>query len=107
MCVVMTPSLFMASLTTETLTLRTALVGSACLLALILIGSLGTRPTDRGNRAMIVGNLATPMTATSRSLHLSITSLRSLIGLAVLSVVGGLALGLLVCSAMIVVVNGA
>lgn len=97
----------MASLTTEAITLRTALVGSACLLGLILLGSLRTQSTDRGNREMMVGKLATPMTATSHSLQLKVTSLRSLFGLAVLSVVSGLALGLLVCSAMIVVINGA
>ena len=69
--------------------------------------ALGSRTTDRGIREMMVGKFAILMTATSRSSHLQIMSTRSLFRRAVLSVVDGLGLGLLVCSAMIVVINGA
>jgi hypothetical protein len=56
---------------------------------------------------MMVGELATQMTAASRSSLPRIGSLRSILALAVLSIVGGVALGLLASSAMIVVINGA
>ncbi|MFM2115771.1 MAG: hypothetical protein RI908_1512 [Actinomycetota bacterium] len=103
----MTCSLFMASLTTEAVTVRVLLVGLMCLVGLILLGASRTRPSGSDNRAMMVGELATQMTAASRSSLPRIGSLRSILALAVLSIVGGVALGLLASSAMIVVINGA